>query len=74
MSRLFNKIAAIVELNVGTKTTLVVENVKLKFTEKSIIVYTYDNDDQAWFKEVTINNDMFTHQAANLIVQIIKFN
>ena len=74
MSKLFNKIACLVELNVGTKATLVVENVKLKFTEKSIIVYTYDNDDQAWFKEVTINNDMFAHQITNLIIQVIKYN
>ena len=74
MSKLFNKIAMIVKLNVGTKTTVVVENVKIKFTEKSIIVYTYDNDDQVWFKEVTINSDMFTHQVANIIIQVIKYN
>ena len=74
MNKLFNKIAKIVELNNGEKTTVVVENVKIKFTEKSVIVYTYDADDQVWFKEVSINNDMFTHQIVNLIIQIIKFN
>ena len=74
MNKLFNKIAKIVELNNGEKTTAVVENVKIKFTEKSVIVYTYDADDQVWFKEVTINNDMFTHQIVNLIIQVIQFN
>ena len=74
MNKLFNKIAKIVELNNGEKTTIVTENVKIKFTEKSVIVYTYDADDQVWFKEVTINNDMFTHQIVNLIIQVIKFN
>ena len=74
MNKLFNKIATIVELNVGEKTTILVDNVKIRFTEKSVIVYTYDADDQVWFKEVTINNDMFTHQIVNLIIQVIKFN
>jgi hypothetical protein len=74
MNKLFNTIAKIVEVNNGEKATVVVENVKIKFTEKSVIVYTYDIDDHAWFKEVTINNDMFTHQIVNLIIQVIKFN
>ena len=74
MSKLFNKIATIVELNVGEKATVLVENIKIRFTEKSVIVYTYDNDDQAWFKEVTINSMMLNHQIANLIIQVIKYN
>ena len=74
MNKLFNTIAKIVEINNNNKTTVVVENVKLKFTEKSVIVYTYDNEDQVWFKEVMINADMFTHQIVNLIIQVIKFN
>ena len=74
MNNLFNKIAKIVELNNGEKATVVVENVKIEFTEESVIVYTYDADNQDWFQEVTINNDMFTHQIVNLIIQVIKFN
>ena len=74
MNNLFNKIAKIVELNNGEKATVVVENVKIEFTEESVIVYTYDADNQDWFQEVTISNDMFTHQIVNLIIQVIKFN
>ena len=74
MSKLFNKIATIVELNIGEKATILVENVKLRFTEKSVIVYTYDNDEQVWFKEVTINSNMLNHQIVNLIIQVIKYN
>ena len=74
MTKLYNKIGTIVSRNVSTKTTILVENIKLRFTEKSIIVYTYDNENQEWFKEITINADMIEPQITNLIVQIIKFN
>ena len=37
MNKLFNTIAKIVEINNNNKATVVVENVKLKFTEKSVI-------------------------------------
>lgn len=74
MSKLFNRIATIIESNICTKTTVLVENVKIRFTEKYVIVYTYDNNEQVWFKEVTINSDMFTHQITNLVTQVIKFN
>ena len=74
MSKLFNKIATIVELNIDEKATILVENVKLHFTEKSVIVYTYDNDEQVWFKEVVINSNMLNHQIVNLIIQVIKYN
>ena len=74
MSKLFNKIATIVELTIGEKATILVENVKLRFTEKSVIVYTYYNDEQVWFKEVTINSNMLNHQIVNLIIQVIKYN
>ena len=74
MSKLFNKIATIVELNIDEKATILVENVKLRFTEKSVIVYTYDNDEQVWFKEVVINSNMLNHQIVNLIIQVIKYN
>lgn len=74
MSKLFNRIACIVETNIDTNATILVENVKIRFTGKSVIVYTYDNDDQVWFKELTINSDMFTHQITNLIIQVIQYN
>lgn len=74
MTKLENKIGTIVSRNVGAKTTILTESVKLRFTEQNVIVYTYDNENQEWFKEITINADMIETQITNLIVQIIKFN
>lgn len=74
MSKLFNKIAKIVEDNIDEKATIVVENIKINFTQTSVIVYSIDKTDGSWFKEVTINADMYSHQIVNLILQIIKFN
>lgn len=74
MTKLENKIGTIVSRNVGAKTTILTESVKLRFTEQNVIVYTYDNENQEWFKEITINADMVETQITNLIVQIIKFN
>lgn len=74
MSQLFNKLSKIVESNLGEKATVVVENIKINFTKKSVIVYSLDTTDGSWFKEVNINADMYQHQIVNLIIQVIKFN
>lgn len=73
MNKLFNKIAIIVEDNLGENKTVILNKFKLRFTEKSVIVYSIDKTDGSWFKEATINADMYSHQITNLIIQIIKF-
>ena len=73
MTKLFNKIATIVEDNLGENKTVILNKFKLRFTEKSVIVYSIDKTDGSWFKEATINADMYSHQITNLIIQIIKF-
>ena len=73
MTKLFNKIAIIVENNLYENKTVILDSFKLRFTEKSVIVYSIDKTDGSWFKEATINADMYSHQITNLIIQIIKF-
>ena len=73
MNKLFNKIAIIVENNLYENKTVILDSFKLRFTEKSVIVYSIDKTDGSWFKEATINADMYSHQITNLIIQIIKF-
>ena len=74
MSKLFNQISIIVENNLCENTTVILNDLKLRFTEKSVIVYSIDKNDGSWFKEMCINADMYTHQIVNLIIQVIKFN
>ena len=74
MTKLFNKIATIVEDNIYENKTVFLNNVKLRFTPKSVIVYSIDKKDGSWFKEAIINADMYLHQIVNLIIQVIKFN
>lgn len=73
MTKQFNKISRIVEDNICGNKTVILDSFKLRFTEKSVIVYSIDNDDGSWFKEVCINADMYTHQIVNLIIQVIKY-
>ena len=74
MTKLFNKIATIVEDNLCENKTVMLNNLKLRFTPKSVIVYSIDKTDGSWFKEATINAEMYLHQIVNLIIQVIKFN
>lgn len=74
MTKLFNKIAIIVENNLYENKTVILDSFKLRFTKKSVIVYSIDKTDGSWFKETTINAEMYSHQIVNLIIQIIKFN
>jgi hypothetical protein len=72
MRKIFNQVAKIVEDNLGENKTVILNEFKLRFTEKSVIVYSIDVTDGSWFKEITINADMYSHQIVNLIIQIIK--
>ena len=74
MTKQFNKIACIVENNINENTTIILDSFKLRFTKKSVIVYSLDATDGTWFKEVNINADMYQHQIVNLIIQVIKYN
>ena len=74
MTKLFNKIATIVEDNLYENKTVILDSFKLRFTKKSVIVYSMDKTDGSWFKEVIINAEMYLHQIVNLIIQVIKFN
>lgn len=74
MTKLFNKIAIIVENNLYENKTVILDSFKLRFTKKSVIVYSIDKTDGSWFKETTINAEMYSHQIVNLIIQVIKFN
>lgn len=74
MTKLFNKIATIVEDNLYENKTVILDSFKLRFTKKSVIVYSIDKTDGSWFKEVIINAEMYLHQIVNLIIQVIKFN
>ena len=74
MTKLFNKIAIIVENNLYENKTVILDSFKLRFTKKSVIVYSINKTDGSWFKETTINAEMYSHQIVNLIIQIIKFN
>lgn len=74
MTKLFNKIAIIVENNLYENKTVILDSFKLRFTKKSVIVYSIDKTDSSWFKETTINAEMYSHQIVNLIIQVIKFN
>ena len=42
MTKLFNKIATIVEDNIYENKTVILNNLKLRFTPKSVIVYSID--------------------------------
>ena len=74
MTKLFNKIATIVEDNLYENKTVILDSFKLRFTKKSVIVYSIDKTDGSWFKKVIINAEMYLHQIVNLIIQVIKFN
>ena len=73
MTKQFNKIACIVEENLNENATVIFDSFKLRFTEKSVIVYSIDKYDGSWFKEMHINADMYNHQIVNLIIQVIKY-
>lgn len=73
MTKQFNKIFCIVEENIYENATVILNSFKLRFTEKSVIVYSIDKNDGSWFKEMCINADMYTHQIVNLIIQVIKY-
>ena len=67
-----NKLSMLVEDNIFTNKVVMFNNIKIKFTTKSVVIYTIDND--GWFKELTINADVYQHQIVEYILLILKLN
>ena len=67
-----NKLAMLVEDNIFTNKEVMFNNIKIKFTTKNVVIYTIDNG--GWFKELTINADVYQHQIVEYILLILKLN
>ena len=67
-----NKLSMLVEDNIFTNKEVMFNNIKIKFTTNNVVIYTMDND--GWFKELTINANVYNNQIVEYILLILKLN